>query len=199
MVIGITGGFCTGKTKVVRFLKGFGARVIDLDGLAHKALERGTKSFPKIIKEFGRDILANNAISRPRLAKKVFGNRTKLARLNSIVHPVVISQMQKLIKQVKGRDVVVEAPLLFEASLKKYFDYIVVVKTNKDIQVKRAIKKTGLHRTDVLKRIHSQMPLSKKVKMADFVIDNNGSAGNTYKQIEKIWCNFIQGGRKWKK
>jgi dephospho-CoA kinase len=191
MVIGVTGGFCTGKTKVAGFLKAFGAKVIDLDILAHKALECGTQSYKKIVKEFGKDILAKGAISRPRLAKKVFCDRKKLDKLNSIVHPVVISQMQKLIKQAKGNNVVVEAPLLFEASLEKYFDYIVMVKASRSAQIMRAKKKTGLNRADILKRICSQMPLSKKAKMADFVIDNNGSLNNTYKQAKKIWQGLM--------
>jgi dephospho-CoA kinase len=187
MVIGVTGGFCTGKTKITEIFQAFGAKVIDLDVLAHKALERGTKSFRRIIQEFGKDILVNDAISRPLLAKKVFTDNKKLAKLNSIVHPVVIKQMQGLIKKAKGRDIVVEVPLLFEAGLRNYFDYIVVVKANKQTQIKRAMKNKGLNRIDVLRRINSQMPLSQKVKMADFVIDNEGVVKNTYKQAKQIW------------
>jgi dephospho-CoA kinase len=121
------------------------------------------------------------------LAKKVFTDNKKLAKLNSIVHPVVIKQMQGLIKKAKGRDIVVEVPLLFEAGLRNYFDYIVVVKANKQTQIKRAMKNKGLNRIDVLRRINSQMPLSQKVKMADFVIDNEGAVKNTYKQAKQIW------------
>ncbi len=194
MIIGVTGGFCTGKSRVTKIFEGLGAKAIDLDRLAHKALKRGTKSFHKIIKEFGKDILVNNAIGRPLLAKKVFDDKKKLAKLNSIVHPVVISQMQKLIKRFKKNNVVVEAPLLFEAHLRNYFDYIVVVRANKDTQIERAMKNSGLNRKDILKRMNSQMPLAKKVAMADFVIDNSGSIKNTYKQARKIW----QGRKKWK-
>lgn len=196
MVIGVTGGFCTGKSKVTGMLGKFGVRVIVLDKLAHKALKRGTESFDKIISEFGKDILVRNSIDRLLLAKKVFGSKKKLARLNSIVHPLVIREMQELINKFSKshKTIVVEAPLLFEASLRDYFDYIIVVKTDKSTQIRRAVKKTGLNRIDILKRINSQLPLAKKVKMADFIIDNNGSLGNTYKQTKKIWQHLLDCG-----
>jgi len=189
MVIGVTGGFCTGKSKVTGCFRRLGAKVIDLDKLAHKALRRGTKSCSQIVKEFGKGVLVKNKIDRRLLAKKVFGNKNKLMKLNSIVHPIVIKQMQGLINNSKRsyKAVVVEAPLLFEASLKDYFDYIVVVKADKDTQIKRAMKKTGLGRFDILKRINSQLAIGKKIKMADFVVDNNGTLNNTYKQVKGIW------------
>lgn len=193
MVIGVTGGFCTGKSKVAGFFREFGAKVIDLDKLAHKALKRGTKSCNQIIKQFGSGILVNNNIDRRLLAKKVFGNKRNLIKLNSIVHPIVINEMRGLINKSarSHKAVVVEAPLLFEASLKDYFNYIVVVKTDKDTQIKRSIRKTGLKRQDALKRINSQLTLSRKIKMADFVVDNNGSFNNTYKQVKEIWRGLM--------
>lgn len=189
MVIGITGGFCTGKSQVAGVFKGLGAKVIDLDRLAHKALKPQTKSFRKIIEEFGKDILANSHIDRLILAKKVFGNKKKLSKLNSIIHPVVIKEMVKLIKEFSKRYkvIAVEAPLLFEAGLKNYFDYIVVVKTNKNTQLIRAAKKTGLGKKDILKRINSQWPLEMKLNQADFIIDNNGSLRKTQSQVKEIW------------
>jgi dephospho-CoA kinase len=190
MVIGITGGFCTGKSKVEGLFKKFGAKIIDLDKLAHAALSPGTNCFKKIIKEFGNDILVNKYIDRPLLARKVFGNKKQLARLNSIIHPIVIKEMANIIKRHKHKLIVVEAPLLFEAGLKKYFDYIVVVKANQENQISRAIRKTGLDRRDVLKRINSQWPIGKKVQMADFVIDNNNSFGKTAKQVNVFWNNL---------
>ncbi|MDD5617505.1 MAG: dephospho-CoA kinase [Candidatus Omnitrophica bacterium] len=193
MVIGVTGGFCTGKSKVASLFGKFGAKVINLDKLAHNALKRGTKSFNKIVKAFGKDILVNNSIERKLLAKKVFGSKRMLTKLNSIIHPVVIKEMKRQIDKLnKSRKaVVVEAPLLFEAKLNDYFDYIIVVKANNQTQIKRAMKEKGLNRKDILKRIASQMPLARKIKMADCVIDNNGPVNNTYKQVRKIWQGFM--------
>ena len=189
MVIGITGGFCTGKSKVASIFRKFGARVIDLDKLAHTVLKPETKSFKKIIKEFGGDILVRSRIDRSLLAQKVFGNKRRVAKLNSIIHPLVIKDMLSLLEKFskKYKIIVVEAPLLFEAGMEKYFDHIIVVKTNRKTQINRAIKKTGLRKVDVLKRINSQWPIGRKIKQADFIIDNNGSIDRVRKQTKRIW------------
>ena len=189
MVVGITGGFCTGKSKVAGAFREFGAKVIDLDKLAHLTLKRGSGTFKKLVKEFGRDILINGLIDRLLLARKVFGNSRKVSKLNSIVHPPVIKNMLALIRKFSKRHkiIVVEAPLLFEAGLKEYFDYIIVVKANKNIQLRRAMRKVRISKADVLKRINSQWPIGRKIKQADFVIDNSDSVRKTQRQVEEIW------------
>lgn len=189
MVIGITGGYCTGKSEVIRIFRSLGAKTIDLDKLAHSALKRGTQSHKKIIKEFGKEVLINNSISRPLLAKKVFGNKKRAAKLNSIIHPIVIKQMFSLVKKFKkgSKVICVEAPLLFEASIAKYFDYVVVVRANQKKQLTRAAKKTGLSKRDILKRINSQWSLKRKIARADFIIDNNKSTKKTRQQVKQAW------------
>lgn len=199
MVIGITGGFCTGKSQATKIFKSLGAKIIDLDKLAHEALKPTTKSYKAIVKKFGRGILIKNNIDRSLLAKKVFSNKKNLLKLNSIIHPMVIKQMLSLINKFKHKNiVVVEAPLLFEANLKEYFNYIIVVKTNKKVQLERAVKSEGFHRLDALKRINMQWPLKKKICYADFIVDNNNSIKETRKQIEDIWkkINFIEKNNK---
>ena len=193
MVIGITGGFCTGKTEVVRHFKALGAKVIDLDKLAHSALTPGTRIFKKVVNDFGRDILKYNRIDRALFAAKVFGNKDRLKRLNSIIHPVVIEQMIGLIKkwQKGSKAIVVEVPLLFEVGLRKYFDYVIVVKASKKNQIIRAKRKAGFGKSETLKRINSQWPLKRKMAKADFVIDGNMSIKEVKKQAEKIWNSLV--------
>ncbi|MDD5005230.1 MAG: dephospho-CoA kinase [Candidatus Omnitrophica bacterium] len=192
MVIAITGGFCTGKSEVARIFRKFGAKIIDLDKLAHLTLKPRTESFKKIVRAFGRDILTNGRINRLLLAKKVFGNRKKLNKLNSIIHPVVIKEMNDLIKKFHKECpvIIAEVPLLFEAGLNDYFDYVIVVNAGKKTQIKRAAAKTNLSKTDILKRIKSQWPIERKIKLADSTIDNNGSIGNTRRQAKNIFENL---------
>lgn len=188
MIIGITGSFCSGKSLVAKVFKDNGAKVVDLDKLAHNYLKLNTATAKQIVKAFGKGIVVGGRIDRQRLASVVFGNKIKLKRLNSIIHPQVIKDMLRLIKKHRQgyKIVVVEAPLLFEAGLKKYFDYIFVVKTRKGVQIKRAQSKFRLKRADILKRISNQWPLAKKLCQADFIIDNNGSVGATRSRVKKI-------------
>lgn len=187
-IIGLTGGYHTGKTTVARFFRDCGVKTIDLDKLAHKALRPSSPHFKKIVKAFGKDIVVNNRIDRLRLARKVFGDKRRLAQLNAIIHPSVIKTMKGLIKSFskKYRFTAIETPLLFEAGLQQHFDYIIVVVADKKKQMERAKKTTSLSSADILRRINSQLPLAKKKKKADFVINNNYSKTQTRTQVRDI-------------
>jgi len=191
VILGITGSFGSGKTTVARIFKslaGARATVIDADALAHRELVPGTRTYRKVIAAFGRGILKNNVtIDRAALAKKVFADRHLLNKLMRIVHPGVIRTIRKEIKDNPAKIIILDAPLLIEAGLHKGVDKLVVVKTGRDKQIKRLSRDRGLERKGILKRINSQMPLGKKIRLADFVIDNNGSIQETRKQAVKIW------------
>jgi dephospho-CoA kinase len=172
MVIGITGSFGSGKTSVARMFAALGARVIDADRIAHQLLRPGTGIYRRIIRSFGQGVLA----------------RAKLLRkLNRMVHPAVIASIRKIIAKSKKTIFVLDAPLLIEAGLKKEVDILIVVKSARKEQIERLLKKGICNKAQVLKRIKSQMALSKKMRLADFIIDNNGSIDTTRMQVKRIY------------
>jgi dephospho-CoA kinase len=190
-IIGLTGGFGTGKTFVASVLKRSGARVIDADLIAQRTIMKGRPAYKKVVAAFGSGILdsARN-IDRKALARIVFNDRRKLKKLNGIIHPEVIKIIKREIRESgKGRKVVIDAPLLVEAKLTGLVDRLIVVTASRARQVQRCRKKFRMNEEEVCKRIRCQMPLSKKVKLADFVIDNNGSRTRTERQIKAIWRN----------
>ena len=118
-------------------------------------------------------------------------NKKSLNKLCNIVHPIVVDEIKESIKKISNsRDVpavVIDAPLLIEAGLHNITDYLIVVKTSRSTQIKRAMKKTSLSTDEIIRRIKNQMPLRKKIQMADYVIDNEGSKSDAKKNIKKIW------------
>ncbi|MEM7819873.1 MAG: dephospho-CoA kinase [Candidatus Aenigmatarchaeota archaeon] len=180
-IIGITGSFGSGKTTVANIFKDLGAYVIDADKIA-KQLMKNKKIKSKIKNEFG-------TINRKNLSDVVFSDKRKLLKLNKIVHPIVIKEIKNRIKKSKNKIIVVDVPLLFEAKMEKFFDKIIVVNCDKKMQIKRLIKK-GFEKRDILKRIKSQLPIEKKLKFADYVIDNNMDIISTKKQVKKIWVDI---------
>lgn len=187
IILGITGSFGSGKSTVARIFKSFGAQVIDADKIAHGCILFGTKTYKRIIRLFGKDILQKKGIiNRRKLAEIVFNNKNLLKKLNNIIHPEVIRIIRSQIKLSKARIVVLDAPLLIEAKLKGLVDKLIVVKINRVKQVKRIQGKTSLSSTDILKRVRSQIPLREKARLADFIIDNNGPIRETRKQVERI-------------
>ena len=187
-ILGLTGGFGTGKSTVALILKSFGAKIIDADKLAAKYLSKNTLSYKKIVMAFGPGILDKNGkINRKELANAAFKSKAAIHKLNSIVHPAVIRDIHKKIKAVKKGVVVLDVPLLFESGLEKAVDKVAVVKLDKARQFARIRKKSLLSGSEINKRIKAQLPLSFKVRGADFVIDNNGTIGKTKKQTQAVW------------
>ncbi|HLD82886.1 MAG TPA: dephospho-CoA kinase [Candidatus Omnitrophota bacterium] len=188
IILGLTGSFGSGKSTVAGFFKALGAKIIDADKLAHKAARPEHKVYKRIVRAFGLGILdKNKRIDRKSLAGLVFKDKGRLLRLNRIVHPQVIRLIKREIETSKKNVIVLDAPLLIEAGLRGIVDKLIVVKVNKAKQVKRAKAKYGLGRQEALSRINSQMPLHRKVRLADFVIDNNRDVKNTKKEVLRVW------------
>ncbi len=194
VVIGVTGIFGSGKSTVSRILRAFGLKVIDADKIAHGYLLPKTKTYKAIVGFFGKGILSpGRKINRKRLGSLVFGNRKLLDKLNSIIHPNVIRDIKLKLKKTKNGIVVLDAPLLLEAGLKKLVDNLVVVIIDRDELLRRMIRRTYLKKAEIVSRIRSQIPLCRKTRAADFIIDNSGSFKDTKKQV-KIILKKIQGG-----
>lgn len=187
IILGLTGSLGSGKTTVAKIFQEFGAGVIDADRIAHSLIKPKTKIYYKIINSFGKGILRKNrTIDRHKLAKLAFNNKKYLKKLNSIMHPEIIRIIQEKIKNSFAKVIVLDAPLLIEAGLGDLVDKLVVVNIKKPIQIKRLQNKTRQNRRDILKRLRFQIPLAQKIRIADFVIDNNQTMKNTKKQVEKI-------------
>ena len=68
----------------------------------------------------------------------------------------------------------VEVPLLFEKGLENWFDFTVCVACAPDQQLAR-LEQRGLPRGLAGQRISTQLPLERKIELADFVLWNEGS------------------------
>ncbi len=186
-IIGVTGSFGSGKTSVAEYFGSYGAKVIDADKIAHSLLNPGTKVYRQIKHIFGSGVFAKNQrVDRKKIAAIVFKDRKCLKKLNQIIHPQVIRLIKNEIRLSKARVVILDVPLLIESGLGRIVDKIIVVKITRKQQLKRIKKKFSLSEADILKRIKMQLPLSRKVRMADFVIDNSSTHKETIKQAGKI-------------
>lgn len=194
MAIGVTGGLGTGKTFVASVFKAMGAKVLDADRIAHGSLKKGSRPYKRIVKSFGPDILNKRGmIDRKRLAALVFGDSKSLKRLEGIIHPEVIRHIRQKISGARPKDVIViDAPLLIEAGLLNIVDKLVVVTSSRKNQIKRAIAKFRITEEECAKRIYSQMPLEKKARLADFVMNNDGPKEKTKRKVKKIWKDLVK-------
>jgi len=195
MIIGITGSFGSGKTFVAKMFARLGAYVIDADKVCHALMRPSGKVYKKIVRHFGNAILKKDrAIDKNKLAEIVFKQRSKLNLLNKLVHPEAIKKISEIIRAKKKRGIViVDAPLLVESNFYKKMDRLIVVKTDKRLQVQRMVCTGRMSRKEISQRITAQAPLKKKLALADFIIDNSGSKKETNVQVEKIWKTMRSG------
>lgn len=187
MVLGITGGVATGKTTVAKMFERLGVFVLSADDIANELIEPKKLCWKKIIKHFGRDILkSDNTIDKYKLGEIIFSNRNKRKILNSITHPEIIKEIKRKLNSAPSRCwIILEAPLLIEANALDLVSKIIVVTADRKTQIKRLNNK-GITRDKAEKIIDSQMGIRKKIKYADYVINNNSTLKNTEKQVKEI-------------
>jgi dephospho-CoA kinase len=191
--VGLTGGLATGKSFVGRALAELGCHLLHADELGHAALEPGGGAYHGAIEAFGREILdPEGRIDRRRLGLRVFASPEDLARLNALVHPVVIAQQQTWFEELERRDPraigVVEAAILIETGSYRRFSKLILTVCEPDQQIERAMKRDGLSREEVLRRLDRQMPLTEKRRYADYVIDTSGDKADTLDQVARLYA-----------
>ncbi|MBD8005276.1 dephospho-CoA kinase [Bacillus norwichensis] len=189
-IVGLTGGIASGKSTVSKLLEKRGFAIVDADIASRKVVEPGEKAYREIVETFGNEILLEDgSLNRARLGSIVFQNEEQRKILNSIVHPAVRKKMkdwqEEAVKAGK-LTVILDIPLLYESKLTHLVEKIIVVFVNKETQLKRLMERNALTEEEALARIASQMSLQEKVKMADAVIDNNGSMEETERQLEQL-------------
>jgi dephospho-CoA kinase len=164
--------------------------------LARDVVTPGKPAWREIIRHFGQGILnPDRTINRQTLAAIVFGNRTKLRRLERIIHPRVAREQARLTRQAAQQDpgavVVYDVPLLFEAGIDTRVDKIVVVAADRETQIARLKKRNQLSRAEAIRRIRSQMPVAQKVRSADVVIDGTLRRQAIMKAVRSLYRDFL--------
>lgn len=187
-VIGLTGNIAVGKSVVRQMLQHLGAYTIDADGLSHQAMQPGAPAYKPIVETFGQFILdQDKRINRALLGNIVFSNKVALAKLEAIVHPIVGQAINTLVARSKQRVVVIEAIKLLEGDLANSVDTIWVVDATPQVQYQRLIQKRKLSEADARQRITTQNAQQDKLTKATVIINNNGNAEETWKQVQAEW------------
>jgi dephospho-CoA kinase len=192
IVAGLTGGIASGKSTVSAFFEGAGALIIDADRIAHEVVKKGMPAHREVVQNFGQEVLlANGELNRALLGDIIFKNPEKKLILNSIVHPRVSRKTAEDLKQIEQNHpdsvVILDVPLLFESGMHKSTPAVIVVYVPEQIQLERLMQRDRSSREDALARIHSQMPLEEKKKLAAFLIDNSAAIEHTHTQTLEVY------------
>lgn len=193
---GLTGGIASGKSTVSNRFRQLGAYIVDADEISRHGLDVGTECYKKTVATFGRNILLQDGqVDRRKLGAIVFSNEAEREKLNTIIHPYVRKRMEELSQTEWDSNpqglILWDVPLLFENGLHKLVQKTVVVTAPEELRIQRMALRNGFTREEALSRIRSQMPEEKKVKLADYVIDNSGDLMSLYEQVDSIYGKLI--------
>lgn len=189
-VIGVTGGVGAGKSTVLRYLEErYRARVIQADQTGHEVMEPEEEAYGRVVAEFGGQILsADGRIDRGVLSGIVFADGEKLKKLNAIVHPAVKKEILKRIAQAAAENeayTVVEAALFFEEKYDAFCDETWYIYTNEAERRRRLKRSRGYSDERIDQIVRNQKSHEELLKRCGCVIDNNGTAEDTCRQIDK--------------
>jgi dephospho-CoA kinase len=187
-VIGLTGNIATGKSVVRKMMEHLGAYGIDADTLGHRAIAKDAPGYQAVVDTFGKWILTpDGQVDRSRLSKVVFADPQALEKLEAIVHPLVRQAVDVLIRRASQQVIVIEAIKLLESPLRQTCDTIFVTYARPEIQLTRLMQKRDMNEDIAFQRIATQPSQEGKVALANFVIRNEGSFEDTWRQVTSIW------------
>ena len=190
-VYGITGGAGTGKSEVIKMLQeNFGGCVIMSDEVARELMQKGNISYQLIVEYFGRDILMDDGeIDRKKLVDHVFNNKEALEKLNSMTHPYVKDEIQKLIAEAEAsgecRFVALESAILLECGYEDICDEFWYVYTKPEIRRQRMKETRNYSDEKVDSVMRNQQPDEVFFKQCSFVIKNNTTLSDVYDQLKE--------------
>jgi dephospho-CoA kinase len=176
LTVGITGGIGSGKTTVCKIFEVLGVPVYYADERAKFLLKHDNSIINQVKHLLGDGAYINGEINRTYISDKVFKDAVLLKKYNDIIHPAVAHDTMKWTQQhLDLHYILKEAALLIETGSYKFLEKLIVVSAPIETRIERVMQRDNVSREAVEARIKNQMPEEEKKKLADFVINNNGS------------------------
>jgi dephospho-CoA kinase len=171
--VGITGGIGSGKSIVATLFKLLGVPVYNADEAAKNLMNNNAQIKNALLQHFGPAVYENESLNRAWLSSRVFNDPAQLAKLNSIVHPVVIQDAVDWMNSQQSNLVIKEAAIFFESGSNTEMDYMVGVYAPQPLRLKRVQKRDNTNQEAILDRISRQMNEDEKMKLCDYVLYND--------------------------
>lgn len=176
LIIGITGGIASGKSTFLSIMQENGFFTISADDIVRELYKKNERGYFKILELKLGDVLDNEQnLDTKKLRELIFARPEIKDKIEKTIHPLVTSEINRLIKQSEKNKIAIEVPLLFEAGLENIFTHTVTISAKKDLMIENIVSRYGIQNKDAEKMLGNQMDIQKKVERSTFVIQNNSS------------------------
>ena len=187
-IVGVTGGIGSGKSEAAKTFVSLSVPVIDLDEIARQITKKNHLGYVEIIKNFGNKYLdKNKELMRNSLKIDIFNSSKVRKKIESILHPIILSEYKKQIIKYKSEQyIVVMIALLFETGIYlKFINESLLIDCDEESQFNRVSSRDKLDKQLIESIIKSQLPRDEKIKKADKIINNNHSKAELKEEIYK--------------
>lgn len=185
-VLGLTGSIGMGKSTTAAMFRTAEIKVHDSDAAVH-ALYRGAAA--PLVEAAFPGTLRDRAVDRTALAARVIGDPAAMARLESLIHPLVRADRNAFLAAARaaGEDIVVlDIPLLFETGAESEVDAVLLVTASEAVQNARIASRPGMTEATRAAILARQMPDPEKRRRADFLIDTSAGIEDTERQVGEL-------------
>ena len=186
-IVGLTGGIGSGKSTVSRFFRELGIHAVDADIAARAIMEPGMPALAAVAERFGANILrSDGSLDRARLRSIVFADPEQRRWLEQLTHPLIAEWIREQLLAAPPPYAILETPLLFESSQKRYVRRKVVVDVPEEVQLERTMRRDHNSEEQVRAIMAAQMPRHERLALADDVIDNTVSLEEVRKRVQEL-------------
>lgn len=193
-LIGLTGGIGSGKSTVARLFNDLGIDLVDTDKIAHQLTAPDGQAMPGLIAAFGPGIAhPDGSLNRNAMRHQVFADSAARQHLESILHPLIAATAQAQWAQATSPYVIVDVPLLLEASdWQSFFDRILVVDCDEETQVQRVMLRSALPEKEVRAILAAQASRQARLAVADDIVKNQGDLSALTPQVEELHRLYLR-------
>ena len=190
--IGITGSIGMGKSTVSSIFRNNNIKVWDADSEVHTLYKKGKEGYNSIISIYP-ELQDKVEINRKKVSYLLREKKIDLKLIEKIIHPLLIKSREKFIKKNEREKILIfDIPLLYETKAQIWLDYVITVFCSRKKQIERLKKRNDFDTRKINYLLSKQIPVNKKNKKADFVIDTD----QNMQQVEKQVVNIIKTMRK---
>ena len=186
MILGLTGSIGMGKSAVAAMFADEGVPVFDADATVHDLQKAGGALVPAIEAAFP-GTTGPDGVDRQKLGAAVFGDRDRLALLESIIHPAVAERRKAFLASYQDADMILfDIPLLFEKGGQAGVDTVVVVSAPAPVQRQRVLARANMMPDKFEHILALQMDDADKRARADHVIDTGKDINETRADVHSL-------------